>query len=56
MKEVKSSLKRNHEFQGLRKEKEMHRNAFQLIFPAWVINHPWKDVFSKIVQAIYCPP
>ena len=30
--------------------------AFQWIFCAQAINCPYKNIFSKIVQAIYCPP
>ena len=38
-------------------QKYFHRQqAFQWIFCMQAINHPCKNVFSKIAQVIYCPP
>ena len=57
-KKGKEMLKKGEIFENLGKNRQNLKisQVFQSICCMWVINHPYKEVFSKIAQVIYFPP
>ena len=57
-KKGKEMLKKGEIFENLGKNRQNLKisQVFQSICCMRVINHPYKEVFSKIAQAIYFPP